>query len=1127
MNRRCVVTVWNNDGAWYSRVLKWLLLACILCQAAFPAESANSEQPNVDSDDLRYPPRNIQFTRITMADGLSQSAIHAITQDGIGYLWFGTQEGLNRYDGYEIVVYEHDVTDQNSLSNDWIWTLFADAQGNIWVGTNGGGLNRFDSGQNRFTRFRHDPDNSNSIGSDRVRIITQDRSGIYWIGTDGAGLSRYDAQKQLFQHYRFSPADPHSIPSDNVTDILQDRQGNLWIGTEAGLARLDSGVFTRYQHDPQDPASLSGDHVRAITEHLDGRLWIGTHNRGLNLFDPETGESERFRHESSDSHSLGDDLVRDVLVDDDGTVWVATDSGLSEWRPEQGGFVSYAHRPTDITSLSDNRINSLYQDEGGVLWVGTYNGMNRWNYASDTFSNYQKDSGYLSHDVVNAISESRSGVLWIGTYGGGLNRLDLDSGRSQVYRHDASDPGSLRDDRVMAIQVDHNDDVWVGTRTGGLSRLNQTTGKFQHYLHDPADLRSLSANGVTSIHCDSDGTVWVGTYGGGLNKFEPETATFHAYRHSPGDPWSISSDRVLNVYRGRSGDLWVGTEDGGLNRFDESSERFERFLHDPADPSSISSNTAWELYESSDGSLWIGTLGGGLNRWSYRDRVAGNVHFQKYRKSNGLKGDTVFGVLEDSKGYIWLSGNRGLTRLDPRSGKVRHFDRRNGVRGDEFNFGARLRSKTGSLLFGGIKGFVSFDPDRVHVNVHEPPIVITAQSILQSAMTVHSRGAPASFLLHYTDYFISFDFAALDFASPDKNQYRYILEGFDEDWNDPGQYRRATYTKLPAGDYTFRVRAANSDGLWNQQDVSLNLQVIPPPWLSPIAYTFYLLLLVGAIVGYVFWQNRKLVQEAQQRQILEHKVKLRTKELQQRNAQLQELSAKMTGISMQDSLTGLYNRRYLHETMKNQIANVDRQLEELIAKDGSPELLDGNALFFMMIDLDGFKHINDTYGHTVGDQVLLQVSEILKTSTRSGDTIIRWGGDEFLIFGRGRSLVGVEHLAERVRVNILDHHYVLGDGRFGRLSGSIGFAPYPFTIHQPKLISWEQVSSIADQAVYMAKHNGRNAWVGISGNENTELEDLKCIKEADSTLIDQDRIDITLSCGDMQAGLPHPTNTPR
>lgn len=1084
----------QHRNSWPGRLLTKLVLWLL-------ASSAGLGFADTDAGDA-LEKRTLLFSRISHESGLLEAPINAITQDRQGYIWFGSQEGLHRYDGYDIEIYEHRFDDPTSLRSDWIWALTVDKRGDLWIGTEDGGLSRYNHEDDNFTNYQHDPDNSASLSHDRVRAIFQDRQGTLWVGTDGGGMDRLDPETGEFTHYRHDPGKPESLPNDTVLAIHEDRTGNLWLGTNGGgLSRLNrqTGVFTHFQHDENTPGSLSDDHVRAIYEDREGRLWVATYQGGLNLFDADTGGFKRFMHDPEDPNSLSNNRVRNIYQDRAGTLWVTTDKGLNEWRPEHQGFARYNHLPTDTSSISDDRTTALFQDRGGVLWIGTYNGLNKWNYLSDAFTYYQQHGSNLklSSDVVTSLGQSRNGELWVGTYGGGLNRLNLADSSVKHYRRQENAPG-LASDRVMAVNVGPDHSIWVGTRGAGLSRLDPDSEEFRNYAHRPDDPTSLSSNDVTSILAEASGQVWVGTYGDGLNHLDASTGLVKTFRHNPEDGSSISSDRILAIYRDRGGILWIGTEDGGLNRFDDGDDTFTRYKHDDSNPDSLSNDSAWVIHETADRTLWVGTKGGGLNRWRAIDRESGRPIFQKIRKDrdSGLSSDSIQGILEDNAGFLWLSSNRGLDQLDPTTETVRHFNRNSGLKANEFNFSASLRSRSGRLLFGGNIGLLAFYPNEIGTNRHQPDIVLRAHSRMGPLDTRYSTITDdRELVLNYTDDLISFDFTGLDFAAPEHNRYRYKLDGFDQAWSEQQDFKRATYTNLPAGTYMFRVQASNNDGVWNELGITVPLRVIPPPWRTTWAYAGYTLFALMLVFLFIRIQTRKLERETEQRLELEKQVQSRTQELASRNRELLSVNDQLKESSWTDSLTGLKNRRFLDEFIEAEVAQAHRQTRDMDLPQNMVDSLDiAPALSFMMIDLDGFKAINDNYGHHAGDEALLQVRDILQSCCRKSDTIIRWGGDEFMVVSRNTSNRAAEKLAERIRVELAEHVFTLGAGHVGRLSGSIGFAVYPFSPLKPDMVSWEQVSAIADQCAYVAKDNGRNAWVGVYGNKNTSEEDVQQLK---------------------------------
>ena len=1029
--------------------------------------------------------------------GLSHAGVTVITQDRHGFIWIGTQEGLNRFNGYEFETFEKSLADDGNLRDDWIWSLLEDDEGRLYVGTNNGGLALYHEKTGTFTNYLHDPQNPTGIPGDRVRALIQDSQGEIWAGTN-AGIARFDPDTGLFETFTLE----HGLPSNSI-NVIYELDDQLMAGTDQGLALFnrDTGQFTIH-------FAVSGVNVRSLVE-FQGDLWIGTHNSGVSMLDLHSSETETFARDQGTAELSGN-LVRDLLVDDKGTLWLATDTGLGEWVPEERRFRTYQPNASDIHSLPSAVIADLFLDAGNVLWVGTYGGISRWNYASDAFVSVSKSSGALDHDVVTAIAEGVDGELWVGSYGGGVDRLQL-SPLGEYVRKEFEDL-DLADQRIMALAYDGNDHLWIGTRTAGLYSYWIEDQELVHYVSDDSDQNSLSSNGITSMLAD-DEALWIGTYGGGLNRMSLETpGVFAHYRHDAEDPASLASDRVLTVFKDSESHYWIGTEDSGLNRLNALQGNFFRYSNQPNQPSTLSNNAAWEIFESGDKRLWVGTLGGGLN-FTEPDGLNLQSGFSQLTKRDGLPSNTIFGILDDSSGNLWFSSNEGLTQYLPGTRSFRRFDRHNGLRGSEFNFGARLKTKTGRLVFGGAMGLVTFDPLDVRRNVNPPPVVVEAGSSEVTGVSSYLNDVNDRRLtLRYPDRTVRFSFAALDYSSPDKNQYRYRLEGFDDDWLEAGQYRQANYTNLPSGDYVFRVVASNNDLVWNEVGASVSLTVVPPPWLSWWAYTIYTLIILGAIGTYIIIQRNKLARAAEMQLILETQVRDRTRELNERNLQLQSANEQLRQASMTDALTGLNNRRYLYEYLETQVANLHRQFSRLEGQPDAADVIRKEAsLFFLMIDLDGFKRINDTFGHAAGDRALIQVRDVLRASTRESDIIIRWGGDEFLIVGQSEGLEGVKLLAERIRTSIAEHTYMVGDGNVGYVAGSIGFAHYPFNAANPRMLTWERAVALADQAAYVSKRNGGNAWTSFVATDQAGETDVILLRDMPSKVLSFGKIDLITS----------------
>jgi diguanylate cyclase (GGDEF)-like protein len=1059
------------------------------------------------SSPARAESKPMRFAHLSVDEGLSQTSVLTMLQDSYGFVWLGTEDGLNRFDGQTVKVYKHDLQDAASLPHDLVWSIAEDPSGDLWIGTEGGGLARWGRETDRFERFQHDPKDESSLSSDRVRIVFVDSKGVVWVGTKDAGLNRFDPRSGSFTRYRHVADDPASLSHDGVYALLEDASGVLWVGTEGGLNRLDteSESFERFRHDPEDPRSLSGDRVRALAEDDQGTLWVGTLDAGLNERPQGSRGFLRHRHDPRRPGSLADDCVHAVHRDGAGRLWVGTRSGLDLLQPS-GDFAHYRHDPLNLSSLADDEVMSLLEDRGGVLWAGTRaGGASRWNPATWAFGHVASSPGDedgLSHDYVTSFTDDALGRLWVGTMGGGIDVFDRGSGEVRHFRHDPERPGSLSDDRVMALARGRSGTIWVGTMEGGLNRFDPETGRFRVYRADPGRAGTLSTDAVMSLLADREGVLWVGTYRGGLNRYDRESDSFTVYRHDPSNPETLSSDVVTCVQEGPAGTVWVGTEGGGLNRLDRRAGTFQSFHHDRKRATSLSDDTIYSVYVDLAGTVWVGTRGG-LSRLESSSPATGEASFRTYTERDGLPNKVIYGIQPDGMGRLWLSTNLGLARFDPRTETFRDYSKTHGLQSNEFTFGAHFRTTRGELVFGGPQGFNAFFAETIPTNEHVPPVVLTA--FLKSNRPAHGETAPFALdgvTLGYKDDMVTFEFAALDYADPERNRYVYKLEGFDPEWIDLGSVHRVTYTDLAHGDYVLRVKAANNDGVWNEEGLTLPVRVLPPPWRTWWAYLAYALALAGLVARVVYVQRKKATREAEYRRRLELEVEARTEELGRQNERLETLNSQLVETSFTDSLTGLRNRRFLFEEVNKEMNLVHRNHRELSRglRDSADELI------FMMVDLDWFKPINDTCGHAAGDRVLLQVKQLLEKACRDSDTLIRWGGDEFLVVGRVNDLEGVEAAAERIRSLIEGASFDLGDGQVAHITCSIGFTCYPAGSAEMLGLSLEQVVSLADKALYSAKKAGRNAWVGLLGTSSTSIESVLETLQTDADAAPQEGV---------------------
>ncbi len=900
-----------------NRFLPQLLrVACVLLPfvaALFPVSSAHAGE-------------RIKLDRLSLPEGLSQVSAQASLQDRRGFIWIGTQDGLNRFDGHEVVVFKHDPTDPHSLVDNFVRTLFEDRDGKLWVLTQQpGGIHRYDPLTEHFERFAQDANDPDSfgLGLPFPGVVFQDRHGLIWFSTN-LGVERVDPTNGKVEHFGVEPGKSDALGSV-VSAFYEDRSGTLWLGTfGSGLHRWippmgdEPGKFERFQAsgnrgstaDRDRSRFLSHNTVSAIFEDSRGDLWIGTQGGGVNRMVDRSGIFEVW-----DSKTPGLALVSDVVPlflpgavlpvrnaiyeDSVGELWVVTAGGLN--RRRSGRVTQYVGTGEQPNFFAVNPIVALQEDRWGDLWIGTTTaGVVRFERSTGRFTHLRHDPAdpqSLSSDLILDIFQDRSGVIWMGTNSGGMSRYSRYRHKFKHYSRPAGAPPSLANNMVFSIEQDRRGDLWLGTILG-LYRLDSYRRDVaEYYFADPAGgPRNLGAPLVRAILEDSKGRIWVGTLGGGLalidpdrgevvkryipsrgapgaisnnqvfgihedrsepgilwvstgfgwNRFDPERETFRAYFNDPTDPTSIAASFSRCTYEDPDGTLWVCTG-GGVARFNRQTGKFVQYLRDTSDPESLASNNVMDLWNDGQGTLWIATYGGGLDRL---DLETSKVRHLTHK--DGLPSDSLYSLLPDDNGRLWISSNQGLTRLDPHSLEMENFDLGDGLQSTEFNGRSFLKTSEGELFFGGVNGFNAFFADQVEHNPNAPEVVLTSFKVFdqprESGLALEYRDR---LKLSYKDRFFAFEFAALDFSDPASNRFAYKLEGFDDDWVDAGSRRFAGYTNLDGGEYVFKVRASNGDGVWNEQGTSLKVVIVPPWWKTWWAYGLYLLSALGLFYLYV------------------------------------------------------------------------------------------------------------------------------------------------------------------------------------------------------------------------------------------------------------------------------------
>ena len=908
-------------------------------------------------------PQSITFEHLTVEDGLAHNSGLYLVQDREGFLWIGTQNGLSRYDGYNFKNYIHQPGDTTSLSGSYINSLYLDHSGALWVGTNQGGLNRFNRIDDSFTSYQYKPDDPFSIGEGAVYSINEDKYNNLWVGINPSGLYLLDRKTEKFYHYENNANDPLSIQGKRVYYIFKDGEDHLWIGTDKGLNKMiyieDSTsvnefrlmhpdilenhltiqgklfYFIHWFNERANSNSLINDEVIVIAEDtlINGsEFWIGTLS-GISRLRFDDNDKSVFNNiYNFPGLKLNQNInsIWSIFIDEQKYVWIGTSgNGLIRYDISNNNYMQFGVNDKTHKSFAGNTVRSIFKDNSGVIYFGTENeGVYKYLSSGKKFSYYKhtaEDPYTISSNNITALFEDSNGRLWVGTKHGGLNRLDRSlesSGRFISYKHESDDPGSILHNHIRGIYEDRFGKLWIGSwsLSGGLNQYDPVTDSFIHFQHDDDNPGSLSENQVRVINEDKNGNLWIGLSETGLDRYDRITNKFVHYQHNPSNPKSLSDNVVMSIYTDSNGDLWISTFNGGLNKFNPKANDFTHYKFDNSNQFSISHNRVWSVYEDKAGRFWVGTSRG-LN---LMNRKTGE--FIYFTEEDGLGNNTVYGILEDDAGSLWLGTEKGISKAtvvsadDFYSTKVQiiSYDKDDNLSGLEFNAGAYFKSRSGKMFFGSVNGLLGFFPDSIKNNQHIPPVVINSFKVYEKEIELDSAITEKKLInLSYQQNFISLEFAALDFQAPDKNQYAFKLEGATDNWINIGNRRYVSFSNLDPGFYKFRIKASNNDGLWNEEGTSLSIIIHPPFWMTDwFRILSGSLLLISFILLIRFISTQKL------------KKKLHEAEIQQKlQGERERISRELhdsIGANLTSIITGLeISKRYSKKNdKKNLIENI-------------------------------------------------------------------------------------------------------------------------------------------------------------------------------------------------------------
>lgn len=789
---------------------------------------------------------DITFNHLTIENGLSQSAVTCIFQDKDGFMWFGTQDGLNRYDGYHFKIFKNVPSDSTSLSDNFIFSIYEDTSGTLFIETQSGKINKYNPKTESFTIVNRERLNFNKMKMNSVLAQYFEGSDIKWSGglSKETGLTKEYLRKDSTHIYLNDTKNPASLSNNKVYSVFRDKSGNLWVGTVDGLDKLDekTGKFQHFKNNPADPNSISDNWVWPIFEDSKGNLWIGTVHGGLNKYDTKSGLFTHYQNDPTNPKSLNDNFIFSIYEDRSGVIWVGTNSGgVNYFNPSAFFFEHIFKIQGNKNSLSDNTVLSLLVDKKGKYWIGTRNGgLDKFDYTRRTFTNYTSRPGNknsLNSNSILTIYEDRSGLLWLGNFNSGLNSFDPENNTFKSFEHNPSNPNSLSDNRVYSVIEDKNSTIWIGTYAGGLNSLNKSTGKIKAYKHDEKNPNSISSDNAWSIVEGDSGKLWVGTFGGGINVLDISKGSFQHFRNSPGDPNSLGDDNIIRVFKDSKGNMWFGTTKGLCRYFSDTKT------------------------------------------------------FKTYNEDNGLSNNFVYGILEDNSGTLWLSTNKGISNFNPNTETFKNYYVEDGLQDNEFNQNAYAKdTRTGNLLFGGVNGFNVFNPDQEKGNTFVPPIQFTNfiryNTDDEEGRPIVEKGISETdkINLTYKDNIVTLEFSALSYYNNFNNQYKYKLEGFNENWIQLGTNNSVTFTNLSQGDYVLRVIGSNNDGVWNNEGKSLMIHVSPPWWKTNIAYGVYIVILLSILYGI---RTVELNRREQKAQIRESALRIKAAEAEKRALEIE------------------------------------------------------------------------------------------------------------------------------------------------------------------------------------------------------------------------------------------------
>ncbi|WP_371376546.1 two-component regulator propeller domain-containing protein [Thalassotalea aquiviva] len=827
--------------------------------------------------------QEIQFSNLN-ADKLHlHPTIYAITQDAAGFMWFGTQDGLFKYDGNEVSQIGSDIGKPGNLSSNWVNDLHSDREGRLWVATRNG-IGLYYPEEERFRLFNRNTHPTKFLGL-YYSSIAEDPEGNLWFGSEEHGLVLFDLKTNQFSTFLTNSNDSSSLSSNKISDLVFDSVGNLYIATR------DNGINVKLKnrHDflhfnASSDIAIAGNNIRKLYMDSRGMLWVGTAEHGLFSFDLKQGITQHFQHDRQNPQGICSNSISDIEQGPNGNLWLATDIGLCQFSIHKQVFKLHEHDNSRLTSLQDNRVRAVYKDDGGVIWVGTDNGVSKWNASLQLFTHVSNQLGVnLSNNVISSFAQAKDGNIYVGTWGGGLNLVNPNSLHTTNSARIELLFDHTRDKHIGSLFVDSKDNLWVGAAFDGLYLQPTNSQDVVHFTRD-SSTNSISANKITSINELNDGTIVISTYGGGVNFYQPEKG-FTYLKHDPNNVNSLSSDWVYSVTEDEKGLLWIATENAGVDVYDRNTGKFHHLIKSNHSEDVLQSNSVYSILNTKK-YLWFATQDGGISRLNKQRYYQGEVAFSHVRQGNGVRISSAYGLLEGEKGFIWASHGNGISRIHPEDFSLINFSASHNLQGRNFNAGAAFKGTNGQMYFGGANGFNIINPHQIPINNYSPKVRLTKFRKFNEPVPIKSvLNKEGHLVLDYSDSVIGFEFAALDFTAPENNQYKYQMLGLSDRWINLNE-NRITFSNLSAGEYQLVVKGSNNDGFWSDESLVVDIFVKPPVWQTWYAYSLYGFVLLMIVLAMLKRSRRKANENKLYQQRLEDQVKQRTADLQEANDNL-------------------------------------------------------------------------------------------------------------------------------------------------------------------------------------------------------------------------------------------------